>query len=565
MQSERKAVTRLTLDLQLGDVQKSFGLTKGDVNRRLEFTLIDGGRPFEIPGNWTVWLVGTKPDETELQLGCVVERGRVIYDLASGNQLSACEGYFPIWLTIFNEAGEEVYSPGVGVDVRTGPKTMNSEDQNTAIAELIAKGNRTQEEVEEIQSRLPELAREVQLSTLTITKNQWEDGDPKLAYGNVSGLFAFTEDTASRKASILLLPVDNATRVESRSIGIEVTRVTPMTGIGDVNIFFSREGEAPDMDLKYVVIAFSEPNETGEAFTVSAGFVGIGASSTDQLEADVEALKQQTGEAITKHDEDIDEIYGELQNLEAIAGTNVQAISAIRDILNEMGSGTDQDEEQNQKLQQLESDYGELKSAVDDLLYVPIQVTSFASSPSTVEKGVEVTEATLSWELNKAPKTLTIGETKLPLQKKGSQKFEGLEITANHKFTISATDERDKTVSKDAAISFYNGVYYGVAEAPATYNSEFIIALGNSGKKTLRSSKLSPFSVTAGEGEYIYYCLPVSMGTCSFKVGGFDGGFDLVATLDGDNKYENEHGHLEAYRIYRSTNAGLGATTVEVK
>lgn len=571
MQNERKAVTRLTLDLQLGDVQKSFGLTKGDVNRRLEFTLIDGGRPFEIPSNWTVWLVGKKPDETELMLGCVVERGRVIYDLASGNQLSACEGYFPIWLTIFNEAGEEVYSPGVGVDVRPGPKTMNSEDQNTAIAELIAKINGTQEEVGEIQSRLPELAREVQLSTLTITKSLWEDSDPKQAVGFVSDPYAANDTLGSRSFSILLLPVDNDTRIESRSIDLFV-KYAYMSSGGVVTIVFEREGDVPTMDLKYVVISFSEPNETGKEFTVSAGFVGIGASSTDQLEADVEALeedvadlKQQTGEAITKHNEDIDEIYGELQNLESIAGANVQAISDIRDILKEMGSGTEQDEEQNQKLQQLESDYGELKSAVDDLLYVPIQITSFASSPSTVEKGVKVTEATLSWELNKDPKTLTIGETELPLQKKGSQKFDGLEITANHKFTISATDERNKTVTKDATINFYNGVYYGVAEAPAAYDSAFIIALGKSGKKVLRGSKLTSFTVTAGKGEYIYYCLPVSMGTCSFKVGGFDGGFDLVATLDGDNKYENEHGHLEAYRIYRSTNAGLGATTVEVK
>ena len=566
MQNVRKAVTRLTLDLHLGDVQKSFGLTKGDVNRRLEFTLIDGGRPFEIPSNWTVWLVGTKPDETELKLGCVVERGRVIYDLASGNQLSACEGYFEIWLTIFNEAGEEVYSPGVGVDVRPGPNTMNSEDQNTAIAELIAKVNGTQEEVGEIQARLPELAREVRLSTLTITKSQWEDSDPKIAIATLPNV-EFGESTATTSYSALLLPVDNATRIESRSIDIFV-KATYMDSIGVVNIVFEREGEAPTMDLKYVVIAFTEPNETGEAFTVAAGFIGIGASSTDQLEADVEALekavadlKQQTSEAITKHDEDIDEIYGELQNLESIAGANVQAISDIHDILKEMGSGTEQDEEQNQKLQQLESNYGELKSAVDDLLYVPIQVTSFASSPSTVEKGVEVTEATLSWELNKVPKTLTIGETELPLQKKGSQKFEGLEITVNHKFTISATDERNKTVTKDAAINFYNGVYYGVSAIPEAYNSEFIIALGNSGKKTLRSSKLTSFSVTAGDGQYIYYCLPVSMGTCSFKVGGFDGGFDLVATLD----YTNEPGHEESYRIYRSTNAGLGATTVEVK
>ena len=308
MQNERKAVTRLTLDLQLGDIQKSFGLTKGDVNRRLEFTLIDGGRPFEIPGNWTAWLVGTKPDETELKLGCVVERGRVIYDLASGNQLSACEGYFQIWLTIFNEAGEEVYSPGVGVDVRPGPNTMNSEDQNTAIAELIGKINGTQEEVGEIQARLPELAREVQLSTLTITKNQWEDSDPKIAIATLPNA-EFGENTSTTSYSALLLPVDNATRIESRSIDIFV-KAAYMDSIGVVNIVFEREGEAPTMDLKYVVIAFTEPNETGEAFTVSAGFVGIGASSTDQLEADVEALE----EDVKDNKRNISQIQESIQN-----------------------------------------------------------------------------------------------------------------------------------------------------------------------------------------------------------------------------------------------------------
>lgn len=560
MQNERKAVTRLTLDLQLGDVQKSFGLTKGDVNRRLEFMLIDGGRPFEIPSNWTVWLAGTKPDETELKLGCVVERGRIIFDLASGNQLSACEGYFPIWLTIFNEAGEEVYSPGVGVDVRPGPKTMNSEDQNTAIAELIAKINGTQEEVGEIQSRLPELSREVQLSTLTIQKNQWEDSSPKNAVGYVDGLFSTMDTLSTRAVSILLLPVDNDTRVESRNIEIQVLDVNRVLGTNSVGIEFEREGDAPTMDLKYVVISFSEPNETGKEFAVAAGFIGIGASSTDQLEADVEALKQQTGEAITKHDEDIDEIYGELQNLEAIAGTNVQAISDIREILKGMGGGPNQDEEQNQKLQQLESNYGELKSVVDELLYVPISIDEFKSSVTSAEKGSTVTETTLSWTLNKDPEAVSIDGVAVEPLESADYTLRDLAITANKKFTMSATDGK-KTVTKDASINFYNGVYYGAATVPEAYNSAFMIALGKSGKKVLRGSKLTSFTVTAGAGEYIYYCLPVSMGACSFKVGGFDGGFDLVATL----AYTNEYGHTEQYYIYRSANAGLGETNVEVK
>ena len=555
MTNERKAVTRLTLDLQLGDVQKSFGLTKGDVNRRLEFTLIDGGRPFEIPSNWTVWLVGTKPDETELKLGCVVERGRVIYDLASGNQLSACEGYFPIWLTIFNEAGEEVYSPGVGVDVRPGPNTMNSEDQNTAIAELIAKINGTQEEVGEIQSRLPELAREVRLSTLTIPVSQWTDNTPTTAVTAIDGV----EDENDSSFTALLLPVNNETRVASRDTSIYVENVD-VRGNGKITVTMKREGEPPATDLKYVVIAFTEPNETGKAFPVSVGFVGIGASSTDQLEADVEALKQQTGETIAKHDEDIDEIYGELQNLESIAGANVQAISDIREILKGMGGGPNQDEEQNQKLQQLEDNYGELKSVVDELLYVPISIVEFKSSVTSAEKGSTVTETTLSWVLNKDPEAVSIDGVALEPLESADYTMRDLAITANKKFTLSATDGK-KTVTKDAAINFYNGVYYGVSEAPAAYDSQFIIALGNSGKKVLRGSKLTSFTVTAGEGEYIYYCLPVSMGTCSFKVGGFDGGFDLVATL----AYTNEHGHTEQYYIYRSTNSGLGETAVEVK
>jgi hypothetical protein len=333
-----------------------------------------------------------------------------------------------------------------------------------------------------------------------------------------------------------------------------------MDSIGVVNIVFERAGEAPSMDLKYVVIAFTEPNETGEAFTVSAGFVGIGASSTDQLEADVEALKQQTGEAITKHDEDIDEIYGELQNLEAIAGTNVQAISDIREILKGMGGGPNQDEEQNQKLQQLESNYGELKSVVDELLYVPISIDEFKSSVTSAEKGSTVTETTLSWVLNKDPEAVSLDGVAIEPLESADYTLRDLAITANKKFTLSATDGK-KTVTKDASINFYNGVYYGAATVPEAYNSAFMIALGKSGKKVLRGSKLTSFTVTAGAGEYIYYCLPVSMGACSFKVGGFDGGFDLVATL----AYTNEYGHIEQYYIYRSANAGLGETSVEVK
>lgn len=689
MQNERKAVTRLTLDLQLGDVEKSFGLTKGDVNRRLEFMLIDGGRPFEIPSNWTVWLVGTKPDETELKLGCVVERGRVIYDLASGNQLSACEGYFPIWLTIFNEAGEEVYSPGVGVDVRPGPKTMNSEDQNTAIAELIAKINGTGEEVAAIQSRLPELAREVRLSTLTIPASEWTDNTPTTAVTAIEGV----EDENDSSFTALLLPVNNETRIASRDTSIYVEDVD-VRGNGKITVTMKREGEHPATDLKYVVIAFTEPNETGKAFPVSVGFVGIGASSTDQLEADVEALEDGVDElkkAVKNNSESIADLkedlengmvgggnadLGDLPDRVTIAEASIENIETrlnelndefgeegrvselekvgesykifseitfpqavqridgdiafaeslvpehnvsldshqdiraeIKKIAEELEAVLDSDDETLDELSEIVSYIKSNKSLintittskvnvadiidnlstnvankplsagqgvelkkvldmltvrVDDLEFVPVNISDFKSSITTAEKGATVNDVTLSWKLNKTPNpatdSLMLDGEFITIAKSGELDLTEQGITSNRKWVLTATD-RKGSATKEASLTFYNGVYYGVSEAPAAYDSQFIIALGKSGKKVLRGSKLTSFTVTAGEGEYIYYCLPKSMGTCSFKVGGFDGGFELVATLS----YSNEPGHTEDYYIYRSSNAGLGATTVEVK
>ena len=46
-----------------------------------------------------------------------------------------------------------------------------------------------------------------------------------------------------------------------------------------------------------------------------------------------------------------------------------------------------------------------------------------------------------------------------------------------------------------------------------------------------------------------------------FFVGGFEGGFALEKTFD----YTNPSGYTEAYDVYKSTNAGLGSTKVDVK
>lgn len=203
---------------------------------------------------------------------------------------------------------------------------------------------------------------------------------------------------------------------------------------------------------------------------------------------------------------------------------------------------------------QLENKVADLEEAVADLNYKAITINSFAATPSTAEMGSTVNSVTLSWGTSKTPTALTLDGTTIDTTE--TKKTVTGTFTSNKTWTLKATDERGTTATKTATLSFLNGVYYGALEEPLIYDSEFVLRL----TKNLRSSKLTSFSVNAGIDEYIYYCLPKRMGTCSFNVGGFDGGFSLIDTIS----FTNASGYTEDYYIYRSVNSSLGQTTVTV-
>ncbi|MBQ3489619.1 MAG: BppU family phage baseplate upper protein [Clostridia bacterium] len=196
-----------------------------------------------------------------------------------------------------------------------------------------------------------------------------------------------------------------------------------------------------------------------------------------------------------------------------------------------------------------------LEAKVEDLLYKPMEILSFTLSVSTAEKGSVVSGLTYSWKLNKKATALYLDEDPVSTDLT-SLTDSAISIRSNATFRLRAEDERGHSVTKNATVSFLSGVYYGKAAAKEAYDSALILSL----TKNLRSNKLPSFTVTAGEGEYIYYCLPVSMGECQFAVGGFSGGFSLAATVS----FTNAHGYTESYRIYRSDYMSLGKTTVTV-
>lgn len=206
--------------------------------------------------------------------------------------------------------------------------------------------------------------------------------------------------------------------------------------------------------------------------------------------------------------------------------------------------------------EQLKNDVSTLQQQVADLLYVPIDITKFTHNAGTVEMGSVVEELTLTWELNKVPISQTVEGKAVDVSAR-SETLTGMNMTQSRTFTMTATDEREKTDSATTTVNFLNGIYYGAAAAPEALDGAFLLALE---KKTLSSARGRTIDATAADGQHIWYALPARLGTCKFTVGGFEGGFDLAATMD----FTNAKGYTESYYIYRSGQTGLGETKVVI-
>lgn len=193
----------------------------------------------------------------------------------------------------------------------------------------------------------------------------------------------------------------------------------------------------------------------------------------------------------------------------------------------------------------------------EEFNYKPITINSFTNDKNTIEMGIKVTEVTLNWTLSKNPKTMMIDSESITPVSTRTKTYSGQNITTNKTYTLKVTDEKDATATKTTSISFVNGVYWGAKEAPESYDSAFVLGL----TKGLQGSKGKTFTVDAAAGQNIFYALPTRYGACTFNVGGFDGGFTKVATIE----FTNASGYKESYDIYKSVNAGLGSTTVTVK
>lgn len=91
---------------------------------------------------------------------------------------------------------------------------------------------------------------------------------------------------------------------------------------------------------------------------------------------------------------------------------------------------------------------------------------------------------------------------------------------------------------------------------PSTVDNNFLFNLSSA----LSGTKSRKITVNSSNNYYIWYAYPARLGNANFKVGGFDGGFELYTTFT----HTNSSGYQESYYVYKSDNHGLGNTTIEI-
>lgn len=204
----------------------------------------------------------------------------------------------------------------------------------------------------------------------------------------------------------------------------------------------------------------------------------------------------------------------------------------------------------------------EYKKMLEDLSYVKISFSSVSIDKASNEIGSTVTSVNANWKLNKTPKTLKIqfgADPQETLENNVTTKsYTGKSIKTNTNIVLTATDERDFATTKQLTISFQPKAYWGVVNNKSSYTSEDILALSNS---VLTSSRQRTLNVNVTSGKHAIYAIPSSFGTPVFNVGGFDGGFIKVGTIN----HTNASGHAQNYDVWKSVNAGLGNISVLVK
>lgn len=192
-----------------------------------------------------------------------------------------------------------------------------------------------------------------------------------------------------------------------------------------------------------------------------------------------------------------------------------------------------------------ESECVEIRARLDALESDAIRISSFTASSTSYEKGASAT-VSLAWSLNKTATSETINGAAVT----GTSK-EYFNVTDSTTYTLNVSDGETND-SRTLSVNFANRIYYGVAADLSSVNTLDSVLSDDIERR---------ITVTAGSGQYIVYAFPARLGSAVFYVDSFEGGFDAPV----EQTITNSNGYSETYKVYKSTNANLGTTTVDIR
>lgn len=192
-----------------------------------------------------------------------------------------------------------------------------------------------------------------------------------------------------------------------------------------------------------------------------------------------------------------------------------------------------------------ETEAVDIRARLDALEYKSIQINSFSAAPPVSEIGSSQT-ITLGWSLNKTATEQNINGVPVT---GNSKQYTG--VSSSQTYTLNVSDGQT-SASRSVSISFANRIYYGAA-ADLSDVTALTGILSNDPERVI--------TVDAGTGEYIIYAIPARLGDVTFFVSGFEGGFEDAV----EQTLTNASGYQETYKVYRSTRAGLGETTIDIE
>ena len=213
------SVSRFTLNTRDEEAQLSFSVKQGDTARRIIATLTENGEMFCLPDDCYAVFAANKSDGTKFNDSCVIQDGRIIYDLDP--QLTLAVGRADCDITVYSRGGAVIstarFTMTVFESIFAGASDdMVSEDTFHVLNNLIGDANDTINDMEELNDAVTaaEAEREAAEAEREAAEAAREAAEQERVDVN-TGIVAEATRQASNAANSAVLAVSKATAADN--------------------------------------------------------------------------------------------------------------------------------------------------------------------------------------------------------------------------------------------------------------------------------------------------------------------------------------------------------------